>query len=128
MIKVKQLLCLKLVLIALSLFFMTSCGSFKSSTSKTVAEKTKNSSSLNNDGLSIDNAVVIKAKNSFEGIPKEYEFIDRKHGKRGVGWKFKTQSLNRKDGKSFDVISIIDTKTNKQLKYYFDITDFYGKF
>ena len=110
---------------------MFSCGSAKSNNSiNTKASNTnlKAYYSENNSGLSIEDAVVIYASGSMQGIPLEYKFIEEKEGRRGLDWSLVIQSLMHEKSKSYDVLTIKLVKTNEEKTYYFDITNFFGKF
>ena len=79
-------------------------------------------------GLSKKEAVIIHASSSMEGIPLEYKFVEAKEGKRGLHWHLVQQSLEHDKEKSYDILRIRLTKNNEEKTYYFDITDFFGKF
>lgn len=81
------------------------------------------------DGKTIDNAVIIKnAQNIINGIAAEYAYIAKSHGEKFKDWKPLRQALTFKDEKKFDVIYIELTSNDEKLTYYFDITDFFGKY
>jgi hypothetical protein len=80
------------------------------------------------NGLTIDNAVIIKVKSETSGIAAEYDFIASKYGVRNVAWRVLSQSVQNKKNKVYDVISIKLAKNDEKLDVYFDITNFYGKF
>ena len=81
------------------------------------------------DGSSFENAIVIlNATTSRDGIAAEYAYIERKHGKKFENWKPIGQSTNMLDGKRYDVVAIQIIPGNKTIQYFFDITEFYGKF
>ena len=80
------------------------------------------------DGSSFENAIVIKnATTTREGIAAEYAHIEKKHGQRIEDWKLIMQSSNVQNGRRYDVITIRIISDNTTIAYYFDITDFYGK-
>jgi hypothetical protein len=79
------------------------------------------------DGKSIETAVVIGARSSMVGVSAEYEYVGARHGKRNVDWKLESQALINQDGKSYDVLKI-NLNDGESKTYYFDITQFYGKF
>ena len=81
------------------------------------------------NGNSIENAIIIlKAKNSYEGIPAEYAYIEKLYGKRSVDWMFISQSLVSKKNKHYDVLTIVKLPSKKEMIIYFDISNFYGKY
>lgn len=122
---------LKKVIILCLVIGVYSCGSSKYQSS---TNKSKTSDSVSkayyeeSSGLTMDEAVVIHASNSMEGIPLEYQFVAKKEGKRGVDWNLVQQSLQQNNDKSYDVLVINLTKNNEEKTYYFDITNFFGKF
>jgi hypothetical protein len=74
------------------------------------------------DGSSITSAVVIQAKDESTGVAAEYQWIaDRFPGYRRVG-----QALLNKDGRDYDTLDIT-TSSGEHKKFYFDITNFFGK-
>lgn len=80
------------------------------------------------DGTSIENAIVISgAGNERNGIAAEYEYITKKKGVKFVDWKPAGQSTINKDSKKYDAVSIQNIKNNETITFYFDISDFYGK-
>ncbi|MCF2138564.1 MAG: hypothetical protein K9W44_00745 [Candidatus Lokiarchaeota archaeon] len=74
-------------------------------------------------GESKDTAVKIYAKNSFEGIAKEYAWIKNNHG----AYTFIKQKLVREYGKSYDVLTV-KLRNGKFIDFWFDISSFHGKF
>lgn len=81
------------------------------------------------DGKSEENSVIIKnAQNELNGIASEYAYISKKHGVKFTNWKPIGQSTNTKNGRQMDVIVIQTIPEKETVVYYFDITDFYGKF
>ena len=78
-------------------------------------------------GDSQENAVVIHAPNSIIGIMAEYKFIENQYGVRNVDWKLFIQSLITGNGKNYDLLTI-ELKDGTKKSFYFDITDFFGKF
>lgn len=112
------------------LLLLTSAMLFACSSSK----KTRSGSGLSNtfsastpkptdDGLSFATAIVITEKTSEKGISAEYKWIKEHYS----DYKVQGQSLIFQDNKPYDVITI--TLANGQnLKLYFDISNFFGKF
>ena len=72
-------------------------------------------------GTSIEDAVIIKAANTMEGILAEREYIERHF----PGWQKKAQTLLDKGKRVYDEIKICRGLTCKSL--YFDVTSFFGK-
>jgi len=80
------------------------------------------------DGSSMEKAVIINAKSTMDGVPAEYDYISQKHGVRDEDWILVSQSLKKNsDGKAFDVINIELTE-GTSFSYFFDISEFFGKF
>lgn len=75
------------------------------------------------DGSSYEKAIVIIATNDFAGIRAEYDWLKVHY----PGAKTKSQSLNHKDKKSYDILNIV-TADNQEKAVYFDITSTFGKF
>ena len=80
------------------------------------------------DGTSVENAIVISgAGNERNGIAAEYEYVAKKYGIKFTDWKPAGQSTISKDNKKFDAASIQTIPKGEIVTFYFDITDFYGK-
>jgi len=89
-------------------------------------EKPKSFVDAGKKGETIEEAVIIKAVSSREGLEMEYEYLSQKFGQRGKEWKLKRQSLIKKDDKKFDKMDLeFPNGANKTV--YFDITSFFGK-
>jgi hypothetical protein len=77
------------------------------------------------DGESIEEAVVIQAQSSMDGVPKEYEWLGKRFGRQGQDWIMKSQALTGHANRVYDVITIqLADGSEKQI--YFDITGFMG--
>ena len=115
-------------------FLLTSCATMQNkSTSMTnyysQAPDLSKITFVGGDGKTIETAVVIKnAQNERNGVAAEYDYIAKKHGQKFTSWKPLGQSTSSASGKMFDVIDIITIPGNEKLTYYFDITNFFGKF
>jgi hypothetical protein len=89
------------------------------------------------DGTSVDNAIIISgAGNSRNGIAAEYEYVAKKLGAKSVDWKLGGQGkiapngenkTNDYQNKKYDVLNFQNILNNETLTFYFDISDFYGK-
>ena len=79
------------------------------------------------NGESIDTAIIVDASNTMIGVPAEYQYIIDKHGQKDINWSLESQSVMEKDGRNYDRINIKLNNGNSKC-YYFDITQFYGKF
>jgi hypothetical protein len=81
------------------------------------------------DGKTVENAIVIKyAENESNGVAAEYAFIAKINGEKFKDWKPVAQSTINKENKKIDLINILLIEKNETISYYFDITEFYGKF
>jgi predicted Zn-dependent protease len=79
-------------------------------------------SSADKDGSSYGKAIVVKAKNETKGIAAEYKWLQENY----PGYKLRSQSLDSKDKKHYDIMHIT-TKDGDEKSIYFDITHFFGK-
>ncbi len=81
------------------------------------------------DGKTAETCIIIKnAENERNGVAAEYALITKIHGERFKDWNSTGTSTFNKDGKKIDLIKIETVQTKEAISYYFDITDFYGKF
>ncbi|WP_353076567.1 hypothetical protein [Flavobacterium sp.] len=81
------------------------------------------------DGKTVENAIIIKnAGNERNGVAAEYAYIAKINGEKFKDWKPVGQSTITKDNKKIDLINIQLIQKNETVSYYFDITEFYGKF
>ena len=74
-----------------------------------------------------ENAVVIHAPNCIAGIRAEYKYIDNLCGVQNQDWNLIGQFKLSGNGKDYDMMTI-ETKDGTRKSFYFDITDFFGKF
>ncbi|MGQ9608584.1 MAG: hypothetical protein ACUVWN_04750 [bacterium] len=78
------------------------------------------------NGESIEKAIVIDAENEVTGVLAEYEYLEKRFGKRGKDWKLNMQSLIEESKKIYDMMDLtLSDGTEKTI--YFDITSFFGK-
>lgn len=75
------------------------------------------------EGLSVINAVIISETTELKGLNAEYKWI-KEHF---VNYKLKMQTLNIVNDKPYNIITILQAD-GKELKIYFNIESFYGKF
>jgi len=124
-------------LTAIFLFFVTitSCTSTHKTSSDSASTYWSKEPDIGNviylggDGKSPENAVVIKnAKNERNGVAAEYDYIAKKLGVKFVDWKPMGQSTITQAGRKIDLVKIQVIKTDEIISYYFDISEFYGKF
>jgi len=80
-------------------------------------------SSATHQGDSKENAVVFEnVTNGLVGVQLEYEWI----ADNFPDYEVQHQSIDDKDGRVFDLISIVNSKGQKKL-IYFDVTEWYGR-
>lgn len=75
------------------------------------------------EGLSVSNAIIISETTELKGLNAEYKWI-KEHF---VNYKLKMQTLHIVNDKPYDIITILQAD-GKELKIYFNIESFYGKF
>ena len=81
------------------------------------------------DGKTVENAIIIKnAENERNGVAAEYAYIAKIHGEKFKDWKPVGQSTINNDKKKIDLINVQILQKNETVSYYFDISEFYGKF
>jgi len=82
---------------------------------------------IEKSGLSIEEAItILEVESDFEGVIAEYEYLERKFGKRGTDWELEMQALIQKDNRYYDKIKL-KLSDGTQQTIYFDITSFFGK-
>lgn len=79
------------------------------------------------NGESAENAVIINTTTSLRGIPAEYAFVASRCGKENVEWTLESQMVLRRNGKNYDYLTVKLENGDKK-SFYFDISQFYGKF
>ncbi len=80
------------------------------------------------DGLSMEKAVVIVgAKNESEGIAAEYLYLNDKYGQKSHDYLLRAQKTLTEGDRIYDSLEIEVLALNQTLVYFFDITDFFGK-
>jgi hypothetical protein len=78
------------------------------------------------NGESFEEAIIIHAQSSVDGVPKEYEWIERRFGRHNRDWKRMRQALMEHGNRWYGVIRIrLADGSIKEI--HFDITDFFGK-
>ncbi len=75
------------------------------------------------EGLSFSTAVIMIETSEQKGLNAEYKWIKEHY----PNCKLKKQTLNINNDKPYDIITILQTD-GKELKLYFNIASFYGKF
>ncbi len=79
------------------------------------------------NGETIENAVIINTATSLQGITAEYDFVASKCGQKDADWTLESQMVLRSGNKNYDLINV-QLKNGDEKSFYFDITQFYGKF
>ena len=79
------------------------------------------------DGGSVETAVVVGATDTLTGVKAEYEYVIGRHGRKDADWSVESQAVLEQGGRHYDVLNI-KLKTGESTSYYFDITQFFGKF
>ncbi|MGI4886430.1 MAG: hypothetical protein ACRYFR_15850 [Janthinobacterium lividum] len=114
---------LKSVFLLVIIIPVVSCSSTKRTSSKFGNSFSVSIPKPTDDGLSYITAIVITEKLETTGTKAEYEWIKNNYS----NYKVKGQSLNNRENKPFDVITIV-LSDGKELPLYFDISNFFGKF
>jgi hypothetical protein len=79
------------------------------------------------EGRGMDTAILIEAKDSFEGVDAEYDYLEERFGPLGEGWDVQAQTLKPgEDGRQYDIMTV-QFEDGKAMDIYFDISSFYGK-
>lgn len=82
---------------------------------------------LGGDGSSVAQAIVIHgATGEADGVAAEYWYVTALLGKRGTDWQLGTQALLEHGGHQYDLLDI--KAQNGPHQFYFDITEYFGKF
>jgi len=77
-------------------------------------------------GESFEDAIVIQATSSADGVPKEYEWLEKRFGRRNRDWEMKGQFLTQHDNRMYDVIEI-RLADGSEKAIHFDVSGFFGK-
>jgi hypothetical protein len=103
----------------------TSCTSSRKSSagSNPVSGGSNTVQYVKQDGLSMKTAVIVNKKTESPGVAAEYAWIKKNYS----DYKVISQSLSSSDNRQYDIITI-RFSDGKELKLYFDITKFFGKF
>lgn len=70
--------------------------------------------------------VIHGAANHIAGVAAEYAFLARKFGEQGRDWKLEMQAVGETEGRRWDMMCVKLTDGTRKT-FYFDITEFYGK-
>jgi hypothetical protein len=72
------------------------------------------------------NVVIIEAKNTREGIRKEYAYIESECLSEGLAYEVLTQKMIMEGERIYDLIQIA-LQNGRKRDYWFDITGFFGR-
>lgn len=100
---------------SLAAALLTGCAS-------TPTQRSAASSASIRDASSMADAVVIQAEDESTGVAAEYQWI----ADRFPGYTRSKQALIDKDGRVYDALDVV-TSSGEHKKFYFDITNFFGK-
>jgi len=79
-------------------------------------------------GQSTEDAIkILGVKDNFIGVMAEYEYLEKKFGKKGIDWKLEMQALIVEGDKYYDKM-VLKFSDGTKKTIYFDITPFFGKF
>jgi len=67
-----------------------------------------------NDGESIESAILVC------GIREEYEYLEKRFGKRGKDWKLSMQALLNKEGRYYDMM-VVEFPDGTEKTIYFGL-------
>jgi hypothetical protein len=59
-------------------------------------------------------------------VNAEYKYLESIYGEQNVDWRLYEQNLFVEDDKYYDIL-VIELRNYQLLKFWFDITEFYGK-
>ena len=76
------------------------------------------------DGIDMEHAVVIHARDRRKGLADQYAYISGLHGLRSRDWLIESQEILHAGGRTYESF-VIRTSDGARLRYYFDITSFH---
>ena len=109
------------ILAVLLVLFLASCHTTKHTTSSD--NMTYKTNTPDRDGTSYAKAIIIEEKSEMAGVAAEYTWL----GQHYPGYKSEGQALESVGKISYDVLTI-KTHGGEELKVYFDISNYLGKF
>lgn len=77
------------------------------------------------DGIDMEHAVVIRARDWRKGLADQYAYISSLHGLRSRDWFIESQESLHEGKRSYEIF-VIRTSDGARLRYYFDVTSFHG--
>ncbi len=112
----------KFFIVCIALSSIAACGpSRKNSQTNTATSVSVNDNA--NDGSSFEKAIVIQEKSEKAGVAAEYKWVRDNYPDSKV----QSQALQMNKGKSYDVLNVA-LKDGSNRKFYFDISNFFGKY
>jgi hypothetical protein len=78
------------------------------------------------NGESFEEAIIIHAMSSADGVPKEYEWVERRFGRRGRDWELRYQAVMEHQERWYDLLAI-RLAGGSEKDIYFDITSFFPR-
>ena len=82
----------------------------------------------NHDGRTFETAIIITgAETAPVGIDAEYKYVASKLGEESVHWELVQQTLIHGENDDFDILEV-KTKDGTLKTYYFNISNFFGKY
>jgi len=76
------------------------------------------------DGIDMEHAVVIHARDRRKGLADQYGYISSLHGLRSLDWFIESQEILHRGARSYEIFVIL-TSDGARLRYYFDISSFH---
>ncbi len=76
------------------------------------------------DGIDMEHAVVIHARDRRKGLADQYAYISGLHGLRSRDWLIESQEILHAGGRTYESF-VIRTSDGARLRYYFDVTSFH---
>jgi hypothetical protein len=76
----------------------------------------------------MEDAIVISEPNEVAGVRAEWAYLSSQCGRQNVDWTLQYQAVTDEqgDGRRYDIFSV-RLRDGEVRKYYFDITQFYGR-
>ena len=79
-------------------------------------------------GETMEDAVIINARNTPSGVAAEYRYVSDRYGRQDADWTPELQALQKpEDGRVYDMLRV-RLKNGEVKEFYFDISSFYGRF
>lgn len=79
------------------------------------------------DGSSTENALVVNATSTYEGVSLENEYLESKCGKWDIDYTIDRQIQIDHNSRKYDLIYVTMKKDGSKREFWFDVTSFFGK-